>query len=80
MSEEVQSTQPLTEMSTRNLPRGEGQPVHKTDNLTAIYETTVYKMWAPQHLTKPVAWPLTVTALPFYLYQCPKKLQVNVYV
>jgi hypothetical protein len=30
------STQPLTETSTRNLPGGKGQPVHKADNLTTI--------------------------------------------
>jgi hypothetical protein len=29
-------TQPLTEMSTRKLPGGEGRPVDKTDTLTAI--------------------------------------------
>jgi hypothetical protein len=32
------STQPLTEMSTRNLPAGKGRPVRKADNFTAIYE------------------------------------------
>jgi hypothetical protein len=30
------STQPLTEMSTRNLPGGKGRPACKADNLTAI--------------------------------------------
>jgi hypothetical protein len=35
------SIQPLTEMSTRNLPGGEGRPVRKADNLTAICEPTV---------------------------------------
>jgi hypothetical protein len=35
------STQPLTEMSTRNLPGGKGRPAHKTDNLTAICEPIV---------------------------------------
>jgi hypothetical protein len=35
------STQPLTEMSTRNLPGGEGRPARKTDNLTAICAPTV---------------------------------------
>jgi hypothetical protein len=34
-------TQPLTEMSTRNLPGGKGRPAHKADNLTAICEPTV---------------------------------------
>jgi hypothetical protein len=38
------STQPLTEMSTRNLPGGKGRPARKADNLTAISEPTVKKM------------------------------------
>jgi hypothetical protein len=32
------STQPLTEMSTRNLPGGKGRPARKADNITAICE------------------------------------------
>jgi hypothetical protein len=35
------STQPLTEMSTRNLPGGKGLPVRKADNLTSISEPIV---------------------------------------
>jgi hypothetical protein len=36
------STQPLTEMSTRNLPGGgKWRPACKADNLIAIYEPTV---------------------------------------
>jgi hypothetical protein len=35
------SIQPLTEMSTRNLPGGKGRPERKADNLTAICEPTV---------------------------------------
>jgi hypothetical protein len=35
------STQPLTEMSTRNLPGGEGWPARDADNLTAICEPIV---------------------------------------
>jgi hypothetical protein len=35
------STQPLTELSTKNLPRGKGRPARKTDNLTAICEPIV---------------------------------------
>jgi hypothetical protein len=45
------STQPLTEMSTRNLPGSKGRPVRKADNLTAIYEPIVQKMWEPRRLT-----------------------------
>jgi hypothetical protein len=37
----LRSTQPLTEMSTRNLPGGEGPPVRKAENLTAICEPIV---------------------------------------
>jgi hypothetical protein len=44
------STQPLTEMSTRNLPGGKGQLAHTADNVTAICEPTVWKMCEPQCL------------------------------
>jgi hypothetical protein len=44
-------TQPLTEMSTRDLPGGNGRSAHKADNLTAICELIVQKMSEPQHLT-----------------------------
>jgi hypothetical protein len=44
-------TQPLTEMSTTNLPVGKGGPARKAQNLTAICEPTVYKMWEPRRLT-----------------------------
>jgi hypothetical protein len=37
----LRSTQPLTEMSTRNLPGGKGMLVRKADNLTAICEPIV---------------------------------------
>jgi hypothetical protein len=37
----LRSTQPLTEMSTGNLPGGKGRPVSKADNLTAICEPIV---------------------------------------
>jgi hypothetical protein len=35
------STQPVTEMSTINLPGGKGRPGLKADNLTAICEPIV---------------------------------------
>jgi hypothetical protein len=44
-------THPLTEMSTRNLPGGEGRRARKADNITAIYEPTLLKMWEPRRLT-----------------------------
>jgi hypothetical protein len=44
-------TQPLTEMSTRNLPGGKGRPMRQADNFTAICEPIVQKMWEPRHIT-----------------------------
>jgi hypothetical protein len=35
------STQPLTEMSTRNLPGGKKRPVRRANNLAAICEPNV---------------------------------------
>jgi hypothetical protein len=35
------SAQPLTKMSTRNLPGGRKRPARKADNLVAIYEPNV---------------------------------------
>jgi hypothetical protein len=39
----LRSTQPLTEMSTRNLPGGKKRPARRGDNLAAIYEPNVSK-------------------------------------
>jgi hypothetical protein len=36
-----ESTRLLTEMSTRNLPGGEGRPARKAENLTAMCELIV---------------------------------------
>jgi hypothetical protein len=52
------STQPLREISTRNLPGGKGRPARGTDNLTAIYEPIAQKMWEPRCLT--TLWAFTV--------------------
>jgi hypothetical protein len=41
----------LKEMSNRNLPGGEGRPACKVDNLTAIYEPIVPRIWEPRRLT-----------------------------
>jgi hypothetical protein len=37
----LSSTQPLTEMNTRNLPGGKKRPARRADNRTAIYELSV---------------------------------------
>jgi hypothetical protein len=63
------STQPLTEMSTRNLPGGKGRPARKADNLTAMCEPIVYKMWKPRSPT--TLWAFTTCYnenFTFYLY------------
>jgi hypothetical protein len=39
----LESTQPLIEMSTRNLSGGKGRPVRKADNLIAICEPIFLK-------------------------------------
>jgi hypothetical protein len=38
-------TEPLTEMSIRNLHGGKMLPVNKDDSLIAVCELIVYKMW-----------------------------------
>jgi hypothetical protein len=42
---------PVTEMSTRDLPGDKGWLARKADNLIAIFERIVWKMWEPQRLT-----------------------------
>jgi hypothetical protein len=41
------STQPMTDMSTRNLPGGKEQLANNGDNHIAIRDSTVYEMWDP---------------------------------
>jgi hypothetical protein len=48
------STQPVAEMSVRNLPGGKGRPACKADNLTAICELLVYKTWEPRRSHNPM--------------------------
>jgi hypothetical protein len=44
------STQLLTEVSTRNLPGGKKRPALKAENLAAISEPNVWKMWESKPL------------------------------
>jgi hypothetical protein len=44
-------TQPLTEMSIRNLLGGKPRPARKADNMTAICEPIVQKIWDPRRFT-----------------------------
>jgi hypothetical protein len=59
------STQPLTEMSTRNLPGDKGRPAHKADNLTAICESIVYRECESLDISQPYwpSWPVAGIAL-----------------
>jgi hypothetical protein len=62
------STQPLTETSTRNLPGGKGRlAAHGADNLTAICEPTVYKMWEPRRLK--TLWAFTACCRDSFTFQ-----------
>jgi hypothetical protein len=41
----LDSSHPVTEISSRNLPGGEARPMLKADNLTSICKTNVKKIW-----------------------------------
>jgi hypothetical protein len=51
------STQPLTEMSTINIPGGKGRPALKANSLTAICGPIVCILWEPRCLR--VLWAFT---------------------
>jgi hypothetical protein len=67
------STKPLTEMSTRNLPGGKGRPVRKADNLTAIFEPIVCKMWEPRRLV--TLWASTAFYRDSFTFKLPRRHQ-----
>jgi hypothetical protein len=63
------STQPVSEISTRYLPGGKGRPAREADNLTAICEPIVKKIWEPRRLT--TVWAFMACyrdSFSFYLY------------
>jgi hypothetical protein len=46
------TTQPLTDIYVyQEFSWGEGRPARRADNITAICEPIVYKMWEPRRLT-----------------------------
>jgi hypothetical protein len=69
-------TQPLTKMSTTNLPGSKGWPAHKAHNLTAICEPTVLQTCGNLNISQLYGppWPVTGLALPLSLPQCSPSL------
>jgi hypothetical protein len=62
----LDSTQHLTEMSTKNLPGGRRRPTRKADNLTSICEPIIKKMWEPRRLT--AQWTSTACYRNIFIY------------
>jgi hypothetical protein len=72
----LESTQPITENSTKNLPGGgggKGWPARKANNLTAICEPNVYRKCGSLDVSHPCEPPRPVTriALPCMWRSCP---------
>jgi hypothetical protein len=66
-------------MSTRNFPGGKKRLARRADNLSAIYELNVKKLWEPQPLTTlRASMACTRITLP-YLYYIYIKSTMQIY-
>jgi hypothetical protein len=70
------STQPLVEMSTRNLPGGKGWPTHRADNLTAVSQLS--RKCGSLDISKPYGSPEPVTGTALLLQYCRNYTLVTV--
>jgi hypothetical protein len=59
----LESTQPLTKMSTRNVPEGKGRRARNADNLSTIGEPII---WDPRHVTN--LWAFTACYRDIFIF------------